>query len=87
MAAQSPQPRAKVAVLGRSTSHWVANQIQSNAVQFCPRRTLANWMVWGSLISIVAVASPSFAENWTIQPAASVRETWTDNVARSEELV
>lgn len=45
------------------------------------RQIRSSWITWGVAVSSVGIVPPSFAENWRIEPAVSVRETWTDNVA------
>ena len=68
------------ALTGRACVRLFAYQDQTTVGQIRRRRTVAAWMIWGVAISTAGISSPSFADNWRIQPAVSVRETWTDNV-------
>lgn len=75
-------PRAKVQgiLLGRFL-RMGARRDRSCEERLIWRRARLIRIAWGVAVSSVSVVSPSFAENWRIQPTVSVRETWTDNVA------
>lgn len=73
--------RYRAAPWGRSSEHRIALGDRSKGKDRGCGWIRGGWVAWSVIVSTIVFGSPSFAQNWRIQPALSLRETWTDNVA------
>lgn len=81
MARRNLSDRDRASQRGRFSEHRIAFGDRLRGKYREREWICRGWMACGMTALIIVSSSPSFAQNWRVQPSVSLRETWTDNVA------